>query len=401
MKIGGMLALVAGGAVVVSGWVFVAPAEEPAKNGSNSSSRPSTPSTIVTGTRQKRNPAPAIPKPTVVLKPGESPKAKFDSIEHRFGTVLAGTDVNHTFKFKNVGTGPLEILAVKPGCGCTTSGEYERIIQPGAEGSIPIKMSTTKFQGPVNKSVTVHTNGSGVDNLIMLTVSGDVKPLYLVEPGKLEFGSLKLAEVAGKGLSKTVRITNKIDKPLELSNVRSSNANYTVKTNVLEPGQVYELTVTLSGNVRTGSNGTSIEAETNFPEASSIRIPAAIYVNAPLDIMPSQLTLSKSRKLPMSRALFIRNNTAEPATVSDLKVSSPKLTARLEETTPGMAWKVTLDVPADYQSPELGDTLSLNTSNAEIPELVVDIITREWTPPGATTKPTEKPQVDEHAGHNH
>jgi hypothetical protein len=57
----------------------------------------------------------AVPQPTVVLKPGEVPAIKFDVPVYDFGRVRAGEDVIHDFWFTNTGTGPLEILTVKPG----------------------------------------------------------------------------------------------------------------------------------------------------------------------------------------------------------------------------------------------------------------------------------------------
>jgi len=57
---------------------------------------------------------PAIPSPTVQLKPGEVPGIKFDVAEYDFGKVAAGQQVLHDFWFTNTGNGPLEILSVKP-----------------------------------------------------------------------------------------------------------------------------------------------------------------------------------------------------------------------------------------------------------------------------------------------
>lgn len=59
--------------------------------------------------------APNIPEPTVTLKPGEVPSIEFDTPKYNFGRVEAGGDVVHDFWFTNRGTGPLEILSVKPG----------------------------------------------------------------------------------------------------------------------------------------------------------------------------------------------------------------------------------------------------------------------------------------------
>ena len=58
---------------------------------------------------------PQVPQPTVVLKPGEVPGIAFKEPTHDFARVRSGTDVTHDFEFTNTGTGPLEILLVKPG----------------------------------------------------------------------------------------------------------------------------------------------------------------------------------------------------------------------------------------------------------------------------------------------
>lgn len=54
------------------------------------------------------------PKPTVVLKAGEAPNIRFDTPVYDFGRVRAGQPIKHDFWFTNTGTGPLEILRVKP-----------------------------------------------------------------------------------------------------------------------------------------------------------------------------------------------------------------------------------------------------------------------------------------------
>lgn len=56
-----------------------------------------------------------VPEPTVKLKPGEAPAIKFDMMTYDFGRIRAGDDVIHDYYFSNTGTGPLEILRVKPG----------------------------------------------------------------------------------------------------------------------------------------------------------------------------------------------------------------------------------------------------------------------------------------------
>jgi Protein of unknown function (DUF1573) len=65
------------------------------------------------GTKPRKSAA--IPKPTVVLHPGEVPVIKFDSSVFDFGRVRAGTPIKHDFVFTNTGNGTLEILKAKAG----------------------------------------------------------------------------------------------------------------------------------------------------------------------------------------------------------------------------------------------------------------------------------------------
>jgi hypothetical protein len=64
---------------------------------------------------QGAKPGANAPPSTITLKPGEVPGIKFDTQIYDFGRIRAGSDVEHDYWFTNTGTGPLEILAVRPG----------------------------------------------------------------------------------------------------------------------------------------------------------------------------------------------------------------------------------------------------------------------------------------------
>jgi hypothetical protein len=93
-----------------------------AKPGTIQTKRVSQPPKTVSGQNQSGSQKPGIaqksggapPSPTVVLKPGEVPDVKFDTPTYDFGRIRAGQPVLHDFWFTNTGTGPLEIVRVKP-----------------------------------------------------------------------------------------------------------------------------------------------------------------------------------------------------------------------------------------------------------------------------------------------
>jgi pyruvate/2-oxoglutarate dehydrogenase complex dihydrolipoamide acyltransferase (E2) component len=69
----------------------------------------------IVGQAEAGKPASDVPAPTVVLKPGEVPAIAFDTQTWDWGRIRSGPDVSHDYWFTNTGTGPLEILKVRPG----------------------------------------------------------------------------------------------------------------------------------------------------------------------------------------------------------------------------------------------------------------------------------------------
>jgi hypothetical protein len=87
-----------------------------------------------------------------------APIVRFSETNWDFGQVISTEPQSHVFIVANVGNAPLEILEVRTSCGCTTAGEWDRRVEPGKTGVIPIVFNPSKFTGPVNKWVTVTSN---------------------------------------------------------------------------------------------------------------------------------------------------------------------------------------------------------------------------------------------------
>ena len=104
--------------------------------------------------------ASAMPAP--VATPGATlsgaPLIRFSETNWDFGQVISTEPQSHVFVVANVGNAPLEILEVRTSCGCTTAGEWDRRVEPGKTGVIPIVFNPSKFTGPVAKLVTVTSN---------------------------------------------------------------------------------------------------------------------------------------------------------------------------------------------------------------------------------------------------
>lgn len=122
------------------------------------------------------------PKETVKEEPKkEKPKKirkrskiSFEEKSWSFGELRDGDIVNHDFKFKNVGTAPLEIKNVTATCGCTQPSFPFLPIAPGEEGTISVTFNSTGKINEQRPTVTVVTNGK--PSIVKLNLEGMVRP---------------------------------------------------------------------------------------------------------------------------------------------------------------------------------------------------------------------------------
>lgn len=315
-----------------------------------------------------------IPEPTVQLKEGEVPGVKFDTPSYNFGRVREGQQVFHDFWFTNTGTGPLEILKVKPSCGCTTAGTHDRIVQPGKTGKIPIKLNLGRASGPVAKTVMVYTNCTGTDSMVTLRIQGEVWQPIQASPASASFGRLTADQAKDTTLERRLTIVNNTEDPVALKGVRVSNPSFKAETKVLEEGKRFELIVNVVPPLATGPVTGTIEIDTNLDGTPKVTIPVNAYVTADVDVTPNQLTLPATRQGKLQRQFFIRNNTIKPVKLSDLKASNENLKLTLVETQPvGKSYRLTVEIPEEYQVADGGDTIVFKTDNEAVPEITIPI----------------------------
>ena len=341
----------------------------------------------VTATLAKQKKKTGVPKPTVVLKPGESPKIAFETPVLNFGRLRAGSEVRHDYWFKNTGTGPLEILAVKPGCGCTTAGQHDRIIQPGERGKVPIKMNTSRMSGAVKKTVVVTTNSAGGDARVILRIEGEVWQIIKVAPRSAGFGRVSLDSLEKETPIRKLTIVNNMDDPVTLTNVRSTNPVFHGEVATIEAGKKFELTITMSAAVASGSTKGYIQIDTGLKEKPTLKVQATAYITAAIEVVPPRLTLSDGPTTAMKRNLYVTNTTKTPITLGDVQVSNPALKAVVQETRPGKTFRITLDIPAGYVVPAGGDQIIVTTSHAKMPTLTIPIVARKFVQTAKRSNP--------------
>jgi hypothetical protein len=264
-------------------------------------------------------------------------------------------------------------------------------VQPGESGKIPVKLNLGTHGGKQSKSITVHTNAPGDAATIRLIIQGIVWVPVDVQPPTAAFGRLTSESAKEPALAKKVTISSNVDKPLELSNVRSSNPVFRAETSVIEPGKKFELSVTLVPPLLAGNNTGKIDISTGLTEMPTLSVQVNALVAADVEVRPANLTLPEDTSAPLNRQLYVQNNVKTPMQLSGLETSNPNLKATLEETQPGMTYRLSVDVPAGYQPSPKGDKITFKTNNPSVPLLTVPVTkTAAATPQPGTAVPAIK-----------
>jgi len=97
---------------------------------------------------------------------------KFKEVSYNFGNMPYGSDVSHSFAFKNVSKNRICIRDVRTTCGCTTPKFSSDPVKPHRKGAVVAKFDSTR-PGHFEKTLTVMVSDG---EQIVLTITGDIGP---------------------------------------------------------------------------------------------------------------------------------------------------------------------------------------------------------------------------------
>jgi hypothetical protein len=235
---------------------------------------------LITGMTLAALGAEPSPSPAVVATNAAAPKIKFAMPIYDFGRAKSGEAVKYDFVFTNVGQATLEVSAVRPGCGCTTAGEWTHKVEPGQTGHIPIQFNAGGYSGMVTKGVTVTCNDASQPT-VSLQIKGtiwrpvDVMPQYAVLNGTAQTLSNATA---------TVRIVNNEDSPLTLFAPEINNPIFSAELRTNEPGKAFDMIIRLARPLESGNASGLITLK-----SSSTNVPV-VTVNATAILQPTVVT---------------------------------------------------------------------------------------------------------------
>lgn len=328
---------------------------------------------------------PLAPVPLAPVATGAKPTIQFEELIHDFGKVKSGEPLRHDFVFTNTGTATLEVTDVRPGCGCTTAGQWDRKVEPGKTGKIPIQFNPNSPSGTIAKSIAVTCNDP-LGNVQTLQVKATVWKPVDINPAYVYFMGVE-GEVTND--TKVVKITNNLEESITLEPPQANNPNFKTELKTIKPGKEFDLQVVYSpsgSNTMPQSVITMKSSSTNMPLVS---ITAYAMPQPALVAMPQAIRLPAGPLSPNYRQpVTIRNNSSTAVTLSDPIVNAEGVTVQTTETQPGKLFTLNLSFPTNFQArADKPMELTVKTSHPKYPILRVPFIQANIPSPGLRPVP--------------
>jgi len=144
--------------------------------------------------------------------------------------------------------------------------DFDRTIPPGGEGKITLRVNTSGYQGEIRKRARVYTNDPS-NKVEVLSIKAFVKtPIYL----STRYVAFK--GLAGRKITKTVRIRAEGNKPLKLEPSHFDlSKKVTYRIEEVEAGRIFKVHFTSIPGPAGIYQGV-LKLKTNYPEKPEITI---------------------------------------------------------------------------------------------------------------------------------
>ena len=178
-----------------------------------------------------------------------------------------------------------------------------------------------------------------------LSCKAKVKSALKLEPSRLNFG---LITSDSGPQTKTIKITRGDGGPLNLEVQSQEKAKFTTELREIEPGEVYELDVTVgppwpTKNMLRGS----VKLKTGVENAPTESITVYAKMQPRVDTIPNRFMIRPNQQSDVDLTAQLRWTGENPGRATEVTTTDPQVTVRLDERNGRQL--VVLHVPAGYQ----------------------------------------------------
>ena len=310
----------------------------------------------------------------------KSPKVIVENKTVQVGEILEMQSVEHTFMIRNAGDAELQIIDVRPSCGCSVA-DFDKVIAPGQQGKVHITIDGKKIgAGPFDKTFSVKTNDTANEQF-NLAVQGTVTKA-------LEFSrEMRWAGFADEALKIESYITVVLSTPMNVTGARwdddgkakGLDEKLGVKLETITRGKKYRLTVWKKTDLVPESVVSSIVLSTDNPKLRERIVPVSITIMNDVELHPQKLYYGEMLIPPGATKGFERTFNIIAARGDSLKVlkavsSREDMTVKIQELMPGKSYRGTVLVRPTSKMDRFAGSITIHTNYPKYREVILDVV---------------------------
>ena len=304
------------------------------------------------------------------------PRLELRQTETNVGSFWLDSPATGSFVVRNVGDQPLGIDDISAARGLHAVLQPPSPIAPNTSAKISITFDAVELgAGRFEKTVFVSSNDPATKR-VRLKVTGECKHYVSVSPKSAGFGKL----IGSGRVERMLRIRSESNEPLEVS-LDSSNELKKFQCQLIEivPGIEFSLYINTKPPYPIGMHRETIRLRTNHAKQPTIEVDAFVVQPESIEVLPKVISLRPTAfnglqaGKPSVQVITVTNRGDKPVRVKSAKCSDKSISTRISEVYAGHQYRVLVDIPADYDAPQTGADVLIETDSDEQPMLRVGI----------------------------
>jgi hypothetical protein len=262
------------------------------------------------------------------------------------GKIKGGVPLAFVFLFEAKGTEPVEILEVRPGCGCVSPELTGKKFEPGETGKIMLKVNTLgEAAGPHRWYLYLIYRQGQTETQVPLQILADVSNEMTVQPARLSI------HTSGKH-TQELRLIDFRTQPLAIKEVRTTATfvqavcGKTARDD--KDNWVTRIQIKIGDDVPTGRNEVMVNIYTDDAVYRHLQVPVVV-TRPPVQRfvpLPAEVKLYGTRGQPLpSRLVVIRDVKEEGVEIGAIKAGHPAIQCKWA-TGPGSSATLKIQIDA-------------------------------------------------------
>lgn len=211
----------------------------------------------------------------------------FNKLNHDFGVVARGADVQYRFVVRNIYKETVHIADVRTTCGCSAASPTRRTLKTNETAEIVVTMDTRRFIRRKDSNLIV-TFDQPFYAQVRIPITAYIRTDVVLTPGSINFGAVEQGQSATRTLS--IAYAGRSDWAIKGIKINNKYLTGQVKETSRAGGQIgYQLEMTLKPGMPPGTLRETVFLETNDANAPYIPVMVLGRIEADLTVTVAPL----------------------------------------------------------------------------------------------------------------